>query len=204
MIVIKKKKTTKNNPTTTQEQRLQRSIFAIQDFFTVTPLTWLTSMHIWVASRNIVTEWLHKFQLSRDPVNLSEHQGYSSWNQTIDFNCLESHQVWNKSVHNYPHSGRCYTYIPLNTIRKRRRRRRKKRKKKKRKEKKKKNRRQSSLPRILLVQNEFSMNFIKPTGCGIILNYIQISRDLQENGHILKKNLIQLWLLVYAWLGVNY
>ena len=57
----------------------------LQDYFTVISLKYSTVTNIWDALRNCTTESLHKFQISRTSVTLSEHQDYSSWNQTIEF-----------------------------------------------------------------------------------------------------------------------
>ena len=76
----------------------------LQDFFTVIFLTWSTITNIWVGSCNFTTQWLHNFYFSCSPVTLSEHQGHSNWNQTSVQTCLASYQVWNKSVHKWPHT----------------------------------------------------------------------------------------------------
>ena len=44
--------------------------------------------HLSFASCNFTTEWLHKFQLSHNPVTLSEHQGHSNWNQAVEFSSV--------------------------------------------------------------------------------------------------------------------
>ena len=60
----------------------------LQDFFAVISLTSSTITNIWVASCNISTEWRNKFQLSRSPVILTEHQGHSNKNQTVEFSSV--------------------------------------------------------------------------------------------------------------------
>ena len=64
---------------------LKWSIFAIKDVFTVISLKQPTITNIRVASRNFSTEWLQQLSLSPDAFTFSEHQGHSSWNQTLEF-----------------------------------------------------------------------------------------------------------------------
>ena len=43
----------------------------------------------------------------RSPVTLTEHHGYSNWNQTVDLVVLAWYQVWKKSVHKCPDTWWC-------------------------------------------------------------------------------------------------
>ena len=105
---------------------------------------------------NCTTQWLHF------PVTLSEHQGHSNWNQSVEFSSVyhyikfETNQfisIWHTMMLNI-----YFIKSPLH----------------------------SSLPWPLLLQNKFRMSFNKPTGCDNILNFIQINSqylNLWENGH---------------------
>ena len=97
------------------------------------------------------------FWLSRDHVTLSEHQGHSTWNQTVESSHVKHRTKletnWFTNVQTQRNINCMFNKITLAEF---------------------------SFPWILLVQNEFSMNFNKPTGCGNILNFIQIYHKISE------------------------
>ena len=41
--------------------------------------------NVWVTSCHLPTEWLHKLQFSPNPMTLSESQGHSNWNHTVEY-----------------------------------------------------------------------------------------------------------------------
>ena len=49
---------------------------------------------ICVTAWNFIVKWLRKFQLSCNPLNLTEGQGHSKWNRTVEFSHEEAmHEV---------------------------------------------------------------------------------------------------------------
>ena len=53
--------------------------------------------NVWPTSRRFATEQLHKFQLSRNEVTLNEGQGYSRWNQNVEFNHVYHHAKFERN-----------------------------------------------------------------------------------------------------------
>ena len=145
-----------------EEQMLTWSIFAILTGLLHSHLLWIINHHKHLSCFMQLQPVKHKFLVSMQPCDLSQHQGHSNWNQTVEFHCASYHTKFETIGSQVPWHVMLNRYLIKSHL-------------------------QSSPPWILFPPPppppKIGMSLKKLTDCGNILNFIHFNCKIWENRH---------------------